>query len=143
MSTPSHFDIEIISHTDEAQSSRVPTHLPGDPYVAVRHAYLVDTDTESGPHEDLRETEIPQPLLVLPSPVPSSDDFHLTVGHAHTPATVDTESEQEEAPSEMEEFQPLVSRAPLTDEEFEVSEPSDTRITSSHSLASSDSTAPL
>ncbi|GKB63700.1 hypothetical protein Tco_0919886 [Tanacetum coccineum] len=62
---------------------------------------------------------------------------------AHTPAIVDTEFEPEEAPSEIEEFLPLVYRAPLTDEEFEVSEPSDTRITSSHSSASSDSTALL
>ncbi|GKD18397.1 hypothetical protein Tco_1207555 [Tanacetum coccineum] len=103
MSTPAHFDSEIISQTVRAQSSRVPTPLPDDPYVA--------------------------PLLVVPSPVPSSDDLHLTVGQAHTPATVDTESEPEEAPSETEEF--------------EASEPSDTRITSSHSSASSDSTAPL
>nr|GEW99852.1 hypothetical protein [Tanacetum cinerariifolium] len=42
--------------------------------------------------------EISQPLLVVPSPVPSSDDLYLTVGHAHTPATVDTKSEPEEAP---------------------------------------------
>ncbi|GKE09294.1 hypothetical protein Tco_1412845, partial [Tanacetum coccineum] len=84
--------------TVEAQSSRVPTLLPDDPYVAVRQAYLVDTDTESKPNE---------------------------------------------APSELEEFQPLVSREPLTDKEFEVSKPSDTRITPSHSSASSDSTTPL
>ncbi|GKF61534.1 hypothetical protein Tco_0181588, partial [Tanacetum coccineum] len=51
------------------------------------------------------------------------------VGQAHTPATVDTESEPEEAPSKTEKF--------------EASKPSDTRITSSHSSASSDSTAPL
>nr|GEZ21294.1 hypothetical protein [Tanacetum cinerariifolium] len=38
---------------------------------------------------------------------------------------------------------PLVSKAPLTDEEFEASKPSDTRTTSSRSSASSDSTAPL
>nr|GFB97280.1 hypothetical protein [Tanacetum cinerariifolium] len=57
--------------TDGAQSSRVPTSLPDDPYVAVRQAYLVDMDTESGPLDDLREIKIPQPLLVLPSPVPS------------------------------------------------------------------------
>ncbi|GJY17020.1 hypothetical protein Tco_0387442 [Tanacetum coccineum] len=75
------------------------------PYSLVRHAHLVDTDTESGPVKDLRETE------------------------AHTPATIDTESEPEEAP--------------LETEEFEASEPSDTRITSSHSSVSSDSTAPL
>ncbi|GJS42882.1 putative reverse transcriptase domain-containing protein [Tanacetum coccineum] len=98
MSTPAHFDSEISSQTVRAQSSRVPTQLPDDPYVAVRQTHLVDTDTESEP---------------------------------------------EEAPLEIEEFRPLVSRAPLTDEEFEVSEPSDTRITSSHSSASSDSTEPL
>ncbi|GJU80102.1 hypothetical protein Tco_1282467 [Tanacetum coccineum] len=79
--------------------------------------HLVDTNTKSRPVEDLRETEVPQPLLIVPSPVPSSDDLHLTVGQAHTPATVDTESEPEEAP--------------LETEEFEASEPSDTRITTS------------
>nr|GEY44370.1 hypothetical protein [Tanacetum cinerariifolium] len=36
--------------------------------------------------------------------------------------------------------QPLVFKAPLTDEEFEVSKPLDTRITPTHSSASSDST---
>ncbi|GJW30143.1 retrovirus-related pol polyprotein LINE-1 [Tanacetum coccineum] len=93
--------------------------------IIVRQAHLVDTDTDSGPVEDLREKEVPQPLLVVPSPVPSSDDLHLTIRQAHTPATVDTESEPDEAPSKTEEF--------------EASEPSDTRITSSHSSDSSDS----
>ncbi|GKA05785.1 hypothetical protein Tco_0684905 [Tanacetum coccineum] len=77
MSTPAHFDLEVISQTVRAQSSRVPTPIPDDPYVAVRQAYLVDTDTKSEP---------------------------------------------EEAPSEIEECQPLVSRAPLADEELEVLE---------------------
>nr|GEZ42812.1 hypothetical protein [Tanacetum cinerariifolium] len=49
----------------------------------------------------------------------------------------------QEALSEIEEFLPLVSKEPLTDEEFEASEPSDTRITSSHSTTSSYSTIPL
>ncbi|GKD17731.1 hypothetical protein Tco_1206889, partial [Tanacetum coccineum] len=93
------------------------------------HSHLADTDIESGPVKDLRETKISQPLLVVPSPVPSSDDLHLTVGQAHTPTTVDTESEPEEAPSKTKEF--------------EAFESSDTRITSSYSLASSDSPAPL
>ncbi|GKA15016.1 hypothetical protein Tco_0694763 [Tanacetum coccineum] len=75
------------------------------------------------------ETKISQPLLVVPSPVSSSDDLHLTVREAHIPATVDTESEPEEDPSETEGF--------------EASEPSNNRITSSHSSASSNSTAPL
>ncbi|GJZ30482.1 hypothetical protein Tco_0575529 [Tanacetum coccineum] len=73
---------------------------------------------------------------------PASFDSEIISQTAHLVDT-DTESEPEEAPSKIEECQPLVSRAPLTDEEFEVSEPSDTRITSSHSSASSDSTAPL
>ncbi|GKF56267.1 hypothetical protein Tco_0166607, partial [Tanacetum coccineum] len=122
MSTPAHFDSEIISQTDGAQYSRVPTQLPDDPYVAVRQRF---------------------PIHVVPSPETSSDDLHLTVGQAHTHATIDTESEPEEAPSEIEEFLPLVSKAPLTDEEFKASEPSDTMITSSHSTASSDSTTSL
>ncbi|GJZ70436.1 hypothetical protein Tco_0633986 [Tanacetum coccineum] len=81
MSTPAHFDSEIISQTVRAQSSQVPNLLPDDPYVAVRQAHFVDTDTESEPVKDLRETE------------------------AYTPATIDTESEPEEAPSETEEFE--------------------------------------
>ncbi|GJZ87759.1 hypothetical protein Tco_0659369 [Tanacetum coccineum] len=60
------------------------------------------------------------------------EDVSLLVG-------TDIESDLEEAPSEVEEFQQLVSRAPITDEEFKVLEPSDTRITLSHSSASSDS----
>ncbi|GJQ91657.1 hypothetical protein Tco_0002796 [Tanacetum coccineum] len=109
-----------------------------------RHeTHLVDTDTESRPLEDLRETEIPQPLLVVPSPVLSSDDLYLTVRQAHTPSIVGTESELGEAPSEIEEFLPLVSRAPLTDEEFKASKLLNTRITSSHFTAPSDSTTPL
>ncbi|GKB96092.1 hypothetical protein Tco_0982229, partial [Tanacetum coccineum] len=72
--------------------------LPDDPYVAVRQAQLVDTNTKS---------------------------------------------ELEEAPSEAEEPQPLGSIVPLMSEEFEASELSDTRTISSHSSASSDSTAPL
>ncbi|GKC84543.1 hypothetical protein Tco_1140260 [Tanacetum coccineum] len=129
MSTPAHFDSEIFSLTDGAQSSRVPIPLSDDPIREVRQSHLVNTNIESGPLEDLRVIEVPQPLLVVTSPVPSLDDLRLTFGQAHTPVIVDTESELEEAPSETEEF--------------EASEPSDTRITSSHSSASSDSTAPL
>ncbi|GJZ76428.1 hypothetical protein Tco_0641100 [Tanacetum coccineum] len=55
----------------------------------------------------------------------------------------DNESDPEEAPSEAEESQPLDPRVPLRSEEFEASELSGTRIISSHSLVSSDSTTPL
>ncbi|GJR21337.1 retrovirus-related pol polyprotein from transposon TNT 1-94 [Tanacetum coccineum] len=98
MSTPAYVDSETITQADGAQSSRVPVPLPDDPYVAVRQAQLVDTDTESDP---------------------------------------------EEAPSEAEELQSLGSRVPLMGEEFEAFEPTGTRTDSSHSSASSDSTAPL
>nr|GEY53911.1 hypothetical protein [Tanacetum cinerariifolium] len=56
---------------------------------------------------------------------------------------VDTESEPQKAPSEIEELQSLGSRAPLMGKEFETVEPSGTKTDSSHSSASSDSTTPL
>nr|GEU53456.1 hypothetical protein [Tanacetum cinerariifolium] len=77
----------------------------------------------------LWETEIPQPLPIAPSPVPPLDDPYLIVRQGHTPATIDTESEPKEAPSKTEEF--------------EASEPSNTRITSPYSTTPSDSTTPL
>ncbi|GJS71446.1 hypothetical protein Tco_0704287 [Tanacetum coccineum] len=96
MSTPAYVDSETITQDDRAQSSRVHVPLPDDPYVAVRQAQLVDT-----------------------------------------------ESEPEEAPSEAEELQSLGSRVPFMGEELEAVKPSRTRIDSSHSSASSDSTTPL
>ncbi|GJX59908.1 hypothetical protein Tco_0291298 [Tanacetum coccineum] len=104
--------------------------------------WTLSPNTESGPFEDLREIEVPQPLHVVPSPVPSSD-LYLTVSQAHITITVDIKSEPKEAPLEVEESLPLVLRAPLTDEEFEALESSDTKTTSSHFSALSDFTAPL
>ncbi|GJX45292.1 hypothetical protein Tco_0261968 [Tanacetum coccineum] len=98
---------------------------------------------------------------IAPSPIPPSNDPYLIVRQAHTPTTIDIESEPEEASLETNEFYPLVARtlppssdhtpisfdstpvSPLTDEEFEASEPSDTKITSSYSIAPLDSTTPL
>ncbi|GKA55427.1 hypothetical protein Tco_0754376 [Tanacetum coccineum] len=62
MSTPAYVDSETITQADGAQSSRVPVPLPDDPYVAVRQAQLVDTDTESDPEEAPSEAEESQPL---------------------------------------------------------------------------------
>ncbi|GJY14511.1 hypothetical protein Tco_0384933 [Tanacetum coccineum] len=53
------------------------------------------------------------------------------------------QSKPEEAPLEADELQPLGSRVPLMDEEFEASEPLGTRTISSYSLASLNSTTPL
>ncbi|GKB96506.1 hypothetical protein Tco_0982643 [Tanacetum coccineum] len=55
MSTPSYVDSESITQNDGAQSSRVPAPLPDGPYVAVRHARLVDTESE--PEEAPSEAE--------------------------------------------------------------------------------------
>ncbi|GJW41443.1 hypothetical protein Tco_0067288 [Tanacetum coccineum] len=147
----------------------MPILLPDDPYMIVRKAYLATiTNFESEPFKDFRETEIPQPLPIASSPVPPSDDPYLIVGQAHTHAAINTKSEPEEAPSKteeapskIEELQPLAARttlpssdhtptlsdptptSPLTDEEIKVLEPSDTRITSSHSTDLLDSTTPL
>ncbi|GJW12977.1 hypothetical protein Tco_0017110 [Tanacetum coccineum] len=49
---------------------------------------------------DLARREIPQPLPIAPLPVPPLDDSCFIVRQAHTPATIDTESELEEAPSD-------------------------------------------
>nr|GEY18485.1 hypothetical protein [Tanacetum cinerariifolium] len=49
----------VLFKADRAQSSRVPVPLPDDPYEAIRQAYLVGTDAESEPFEDLVETETP------------------------------------------------------------------------------------
>ncbi|GKG09876.1 hypothetical protein Tco_0338622 [Tanacetum coccineum] len=97
---PAHFDSEIISQTDRGQSSRVFIPLSDDPYGAVRQSHLVDINIKSGPLEDLKETEIPQPLPSAPSLVPPSDDLYLIVRQTHTPVIIDTKYEPEEAPSE-------------------------------------------
>nr|GEU39582.1 ribonuclease H-like domain-containing protein [Tanacetum cinerariifolium] len=94
---------DSLRWTIGAQSSLVPTPLHDDLYVAVRQAHLADMHIESEPVEDLRKTEVPQPLLVLPSPVSLSDDLYLTYRQAYTPVTVDTKLEPEEAPSKIEE----------------------------------------
>nr|GEV93762.1 retrotransposon protein [Tanacetum cinerariifolium] len=86
--------------------------------MTIRQAYLVNNNTESRPVEDLRETEVPQPSLVVPLPVSSSDDIHFIVRQAHTPATIDTESEPEEAPSQIEEFEAFELHTPLHSSEF-------------------------
>nr|GEV92390.1 hypothetical protein [Tanacetum cinerariifolium] len=65
MSTPVFFDPEISTQADEAQSSRVLVPLPKDPYEAIRHAYLVGTDTKSEPFEGRAETP-ESPYIVAP-----------------------------------------------------------------------------
>ncbi|GJS65103.1 hypothetical protein Tco_0679667 [Tanacetum coccineum] len=68
MSTLVFVDPESSTQADGAQSSRVPVPLPEDPYEAIRQAYLVGTDTESEPFEDLG-TESPESPHIVVSPV--------------------------------------------------------------------------
>ncbi|GJY66623.1 hypothetical protein Tco_0468861 [Tanacetum coccineum] len=75
-------------------------------------------------------------------PVPLPDDPYVAVRQTQLVDT-DTESDPEEAPSEVEELQSVGSRVPLIGEEFEVVEPSSTRTDSSHSSSSSDYNTPL
>ncbi|GJU64070.1 hypothetical protein Tco_1245905, partial [Tanacetum coccineum] len=75
-------------------------------------------------------------------PVSLPDDPYVVVRQAQLVDT-DIESNLEEAPSEVEESQPLGSRVPLISEEFEAFESSGTRTVSSHSLVSLDSTIPF
>nr|GEV37144.1 hypothetical protein [Tanacetum cinerariifolium] len=65
MSTLVFVDPEISTQANEAQSSRVPVSLPEDPCEAIRHAYLVGTDTESEPFEGEAET-LESPHTVAP-----------------------------------------------------------------------------
>nr|GEW12066.1 hypothetical protein [Tanacetum cinerariifolium] len=58
-------DPESSTQADGAQSSRVPVPLLEDPYVAIRQAYLVGTDTKSEPFEG--EAGTPEsPHIVAP-----------------------------------------------------------------------------
>ncbi|GJY54073.1 hypothetical protein Tco_0445737 [Tanacetum coccineum] len=155
--------VKLLSSSEDHEMMRVvPLSYVKGGEGTYKQAYLATiTDSESEPFLDFRETEIPQALPIASSPIPPSDDPYLIVGQAYTPAAIDTESEPEEAPSEIEGFHPLAARtappssdhtltssdptlaSPLIDEEFEASEPSDTRITSLHSIAPSDSTTLL
>nr|GEV04731.1 hypothetical protein [Tanacetum cinerariifolium] len=62
MSSSAYVDSETITQANGAQISRVPVLLPNDPYVAVRQAQLLNTDTESDPEEAPSEAEESQLL---------------------------------------------------------------------------------
>nr|GEW43459.1 hypothetical protein [Tanacetum cinerariifolium] len=66
MSIPVFADLESSTQANGAQSSRVPTPLPEDPYEAIRQAYLVGTDTESEPFEDPESKTPESPHIVTP-----------------------------------------------------------------------------
>ncbi|GJV58027.1 hypothetical protein Tco_1459032 [Tanacetum coccineum] len=73
MSTPMFIDPEISTQANGAQIPRVPVSFPKDPYEAIRHAYLVETDTEFKPFEDPVETETPESPHTVASPTSLPD----------------------------------------------------------------------
>ncbi|GKE50145.1 hypothetical protein Tco_1481403 [Tanacetum coccineum] len=79
MSTPVFVNPESSTQADGAQSSRVPVPLPENPHEAIRQAYLVGTDTESEPFDDLGIEYLESPHIVT-SPI-SFPDSTPPVGH--------------------------------------------------------------
>nr|GEW09837.1 hypothetical protein [Tanacetum cinerariifolium] len=84
------------------QISRVPISLHDDPYVAIRQAHLVDTDTESELEEAPSEAEESQPLGIDPHmrhhhlwPFPHERGFGVT-----SELVLDTKTEDESSNSD-------------------------------------------
>ncbi|GJZ51069.1 hypothetical protein Tco_0605584 [Tanacetum coccineum] len=102
MSTPVFVDPEISTQADGAQSSRVPVPLLEDPYKAIRQAYLVGTDTESEPIEDLVETEAPKSRHTVASPTSLPDGtpptFHVEESEGSDTSGVRSTSSDSTAP---------------------------------------------
>ncbi|GJS31479.1 hypothetical protein Tco_0492099 [Tanacetum coccineum] len=63
----------VKSKADEAQSSRVPVPFPGDPFEAIRQAYLDGIDTESDLFEDPIDTETLKLPIAIAPPIPLSE----------------------------------------------------------------------
>ncbi|GJS19487.1 reverse transcriptase domain-containing protein [Tanacetum coccineum] len=94
MSTPAYIGSETITQADGAQSSRVPIPLPDDPYVVVRHAQLVDRDTESDLEEAPSEAEESQPLgsrvPFISEEFEASDPSGTRTVSSHSPVSSDS-----------------------------------------------------
>ncbi|GJY09876.1 hypothetical protein Tco_0378061 [Tanacetum coccineum] len=101
MSTPSYVDSKTITQVDRAQSSRVPVPLPDDPYVAVRQAQLVDTNSESDLEEapskakELQSLGSRLPLMgeqfeaIKPSSARTNSSYSSTSSDSTTPLSSD------------------------------------------------------
>ncbi|GJT79583.1 hypothetical protein Tco_1053925 [Tanacetum coccineum] len=65
--------MQEFTQADEAQSSRVPVPFPGDPFEAIRQAYLDGIDTESDLFEDPIDTETLELPIAIAPPIPLSE----------------------------------------------------------------------
>nr|GEW73585.1 hypothetical protein [Tanacetum cinerariifolium] len=92
MSTPVFVDLEISTFVDGAQSPQVPVPFPENLYEAIRHACLVEMDTESEPFEDPVETETPESPHTVASPT-SLPDSTQPSRHAEESEDSDTIAE--------------------------------------------------
>ncbi|GKB77065.1 hypothetical protein Tco_0943960 [Tanacetum coccineum] len=119
-----------------------------------RSWYMISGDAKCVVNKDMLRSCLPQLMLIQrlsprltelrapECPVPLPDDTYVAIRQTQLVDT-DTDSDPEEASSEAEDSEPLSSSVPLLSEEFKAFESLGTGIVSSHSLVSSDSTAPL
>ncbi|GJY68997.1 hypothetical protein Tco_0471979, partial [Tanacetum coccineum] len=102
-------DTDISTQADGAQSSRVLVPLLEDPYKAIRNAYLVGTDTESEPSEDL-ETKSPKSPHTVASPTLLPDS---TPPACHVEESEDSDTSSARSTSS-DSIAPLSPDHPLT-----------------------------
>ncbi|GKF07810.1 hypothetical protein Tco_0042034, partial [Tanacetum coccineum] len=114
MSTSVFIDPEISTQADGAQSSRVPAPFPVDPCETIRHAYLVETDTESEPFEDPIETETPESPHTLASPtsLPHSTPPACHAGDSEDSNTSDARSTSSDSTAPLSPDHPLTRTSP-------------------------------
>ncbi|GJU90646.1 hypothetical protein Tco_1303069 [Tanacetum coccineum] len=97
MSTLVFVDPEISTQADGAQSPRVPVPFPEDPYEAIRQAYLVGTDTESEPFEDLVEIKAPKTArMAVRVPPAMSSGLSASIAEGTSELVEDDKEEDDE-----------------------------------------------
>ncbi|GJS68112.1 hypothetical protein Tco_0682677 [Tanacetum coccineum] len=104
------FRAKVIENAGFYRNSRVPAPFLEDPYEAIRHACLVETDTESEPFEDPIDTETPKSPHAVASPTPLPDS---TPPACHTEESEDSDTSGARSTS-LDFTAPLSPDHPLT-----------------------------
>ncbi|GKE83741.1 hypothetical protein Tco_1557483, partial [Tanacetum coccineum] len=104
-----------FAQADGDQSYRVPLPLPEDPFEAIRQAYLVGTDTESEPFEDLG-IESPESPHVVASPIlfPDSTPHVGHVEESEGSCTSSTGSTSSDSTTPLSPDHPLTRDIPVS-----------------------------
>ncbi|GKD79803.1 hypothetical protein Tco_1342424, partial [Tanacetum coccineum] len=115
MSTLVFVDPKSSTQADGDQSYRVPLPLPEDPFEAIRQAYLVGTDTESEPFEDLG-IESPESPHVVASPIlfPDSTPHVGHVEESEGSCTSSTGSTSSDSTTPLSPDHPLTRDIPVS-----------------------------